>query len=161
MMVGGKGSRFPRIRSANHLIHCENLDVLQPTSGCAEVRPADDPCSRCDLLLGLDGVGVEHVDGRAGLLNVTVSSPPSPPGCPSCGVVAAGRGRRRRVLHDVPGATRVRIVWRQRVWRCGDAGCPRKTVVEQVPGLVAPRGSITTRAIAWAIEQLRREHATI
>ena len=57
--------------------------------------------------------------------------------------------------------TRVRIVWRQRVWRCGDASCPRKTFVEQVPELVAPRGSITTRAIAWAIGQLRREHATI
>jgi transposase len=113
------------------------------------------------LLVGLDGVHVEHVDRRAGLLIVTVSSPPSPTGCPSCGVVAVARGRRRRVLHDVPGATRVRIVWRQRVWRCGDADCPRKTFVEQVPGLVAPRGSITTRAIAWAIGQLRREHATI
>ncbi|PXY32863.1 transposase [Prauserella coralliicola] len=113
------------------------------------------------MLLGLDGVHVEHVDRRAGVLVVTVSSPPSPTGCPSCGVVAVGRGRRRRVLHDVPAATRVRIVWRQRVWRCGDADCPRKTFVEQVPGLVAPRGSITTRAIAWAIGQLRREHATI
>ncbi|MGK4188865.1 ISL3 family transposase [Rothia koreensis] len=113
------------------------------------------------MLLGLDGVHVEHVDRRAGVLVVTVSSPPSPTGCPSCGVVAVGRGRRRRVLHDVPAATRVRIVWRQRVWRCGDADCPRKTFVEQIPGLVAPRGSITTRAIAWAIGQLRREHATI
>ncbi|NYJ66493.1 transposase [Pseudoclavibacter chungangensis] len=61
----------------------------------------------------------------------------------------------------MPAATRVRIVWRQRVGRCGDADCPRKTFVEQVPGLVAPRGSITTRAVAWAIGQLRREHATI
>ncbi|WP_436595257.1 ISL3 family transposase [Rothia koreensis] len=131
------------------------------SSGCADARSAVCPCSRCDLLLGLDGVHVEHVDRRAGVLVVTVSSPPSPTGCPSCGVVAVGRGRRRRVLHDVPAATRVRIVWRQRVWRCGDADCPRKTFVEQIPGLVAPRGSITTRAIAWAIGQLRREHATI
>jgi transposase len=65
------------------------------------------------------------------------------------------------VLHDVPGATRVRIVWRQRVWRCDDENCLRKTFTEQLPPLVARRGSITTRAIGWAIGQLRREHATI
>ncbi len=33
--------------------------------------------------------------------------------------------------------------------------------MEQVPDLVAPRGSITTRAVSWAIEQLRFQHATI
>ena len=134
--------------------------MLHPTSGCADARSAD-PCSRCDLLLGLDGVYVEHVDRRDGLLIVTVSSPAAPMGCPSCGVVAVGRGRRRRVLHDVPGTSRVRIMWRQRVWRCGDEQCARKTFVEQFPALVAPRGSITQRAVAWAVGQLRREHATI
>ncbi|MBP8882800.1 MAG: ISL3 family transposase [Dermatophilaceae bacterium] len=113
------------------------------------------------MLLGLDGVHVEDVDRRDGLLIVTVSSPAAPTGCPSCGVVATGRGRRRRVLHDVPGVTRVRIVWRQRVWRCDEVGCVRRTFVEQLPGLVARRGSITTRAVGWAIGQLRREHATV
>lgn len=135
--------------------------MLHPTSGCADARSAADPCSRCDVLLGLDGVHVEHVDRRDGLLVVTVSTPASPSGCPSCGVIAIGRGRRRRLLHDVPGTTRVRIVWRQRVWRCGDDGCKRKTFVEQLPGLVARRGSITTRTVGWAIGQLRREHATV
>ncbi len=33
--------------------------------------------------------------------------------------------------------------------------------MEQVPSLVASRGSITARAVSWAIGQLRREHATI
>ena len=33
--------------------------------------------------------------------------------------------------------------------------------MEQVPTLVAARGSITMRAVTWAIGQLRREHATI
>lgn len=135
--------------------------MLHPTWGCASARSACCPCARCDLLVGLPGVHVEHVDRRDGLLVVTVSSPAAPAGCPSCGVVATGRGRRRRVLHDVPGATRVRIVWRQRVWRCDDEGCLRKTFTEQLPSLVARRGSITTRAIGWAIGQLRREHATI
>ena len=131
------------------------------SSGCADARSAFCPCSRCDLLLGIDGVHVEHVDRRDGLLVVTVSTPAGPAGCPSCGVVAVGRGRRHRVLHDVPGAARVRILWRQRVWRCVDDGCARKTFVEQVPTLVDRRGSITKRAIAWAVGQLRREHATI
>ena len=33
--------------------------------------------------------------------------------------------------------------------------------IERLPGLVAARGSITTRAISWTIGQLRREHGTI
>ena len=135
--------------------------MFHPTSGCADARSAFCLCARCDLLLGLDGVHVEAVDRSDGLLVVTVSSPAAPTGCPSCGVIATGRGRRRRVLHDVPGATRVRIVWRQRVWRCDDDGCARKTFVEHLPALVERRGSITKRAIAWAIGQLRHEHATI
>ncbi|NNG78481.1 ISL3 family transposase [Brevibacterium luteolum] len=92
---------------------------------------------------------------------VTVSTPSQPTGCPACGVIATGRGRRPRVLHDVPGVTPVRVLWRQRVWRCVDPDCTKNTFVEQLPDLVAPRGSITRRAIAWAIGQLRREHATV
>ncbi|SJN45395.1 Mobile element protein [Microbacterium esteraromaticum] len=33
--------------------------------------------------------------------------------------------------------------------------------MEQLPTLVARRGSITTRAVDWAVGQLRREHATV
>ena len=55
----------------------------------------------------------------------------------------------------------VEVHWRQRRWACPESGCPRGTFSEQVPGLVAARGSITTRAIWWAIGQLRAEHATI
>src|SRR5690606_25521829 len=50
---------------------------------------------------------------------------------------------------------------RQRVWRCPDPDCPKGTFVEQVPTLVAPRASLTSRAVGWAIVQLRREHATV
>jgi len=92
---------------------------------------------------------------------VTVSTPWRLMGCPTCGVIAVGRGRRRRVLNDVPGAARVQVVWRQRLWRCQDSSCTRGMFVEQVPSLVAVRGSITIRAVMWAIDQLRREHATI
>lgn len=121
------------------------------------------PCSRCDLLLGLEGVvHVEAVERDPDRLTVTVATPPTVMGCPSCGVIAASRGRRRRVLHDVPqGDVRVGLVWRQRSWRCREPACRQGTFTEQVPDLVAERGSITARAVAWAIGQLHREHATI
>ena len=40
-------------------------------------------------------------------------------------------------------------------------GCPVGVSVEQPPHLVRPRGSLTYRAVTWAIGELRREHATI
>jgi len=53
-------------------------------------------CSRCDLLVGLDGLhGVAVArDQTSGGLSVAVESPPGPQGCPSCGVVAHSHGRR-------------------------------------------------------------------
>jgi transposase len=134
---------------------------MHNATGCAVGAPATGPCPRCDVLLGLDGVEVVAVERDDGRLRVTVQTPWALMGCPDCGVVASSRGRRTRVLHDVPGAVPVEVVWRQRRWACPDAGCPRGTFSEQVPALVAPRGSITTRAIGWAIGQLRFEHATI
>lgn len=129
-------------------------------TGCA-AAPATDPCSRCDLLLGLDGVHVDAVERGQSLMTVTVSTPWQPMGCPDCGVLALSRGRRGRLLNDVPGTVRVRLLWRQRLWRCPDPDCARGTFFEQVPSLVAPRGSLTVRAVSWAIAQLRREHATV
>lgn len=130
-------------------------------TGCA-AAPTTDPCSRCDVLLGLEGVHVEAVERGEALMTVTVSTPWQPGGCPDCGVVAPSRGRRVRVLNDVPhGGIRVWLAWRQRMWRCPDPGCERGTFAEQIPSLVAVQGSITARAVAWAIGQLRREHATI
>src|SRR5450830_100238 len=94
-------------------------------------------------------------------MTVTVSTPWQLMGCPRCGVVALGRGRRVRRLHDVPGDLPVTIRWRQRTWRCPDPGCPVGVFVEQHTALVAPRGSLTGRTVSWAIGQLRHEHATI
>lgn len=133
---------------------------MSNATGCAGA-PTTDPCSRCDVLLGLDGVHVEHVERGPTSLTVTVSTPWALMGCPACGVVAAGRGRRVRVLHDVPGQVPVIVRWRQRTWRCPDAGCGVGMFVEQLPTLVHPRGSLTGRAVIWAISQLRHEHATI
>jgi len=133
---------------------------LSNATGCV-LAPTTDPCSRCDVLLGLEGVHVEHVERGPTVLTVTVSTPWQLMGCPACGVVAVGRGRRVRRLRDVPGIVPVLVRWRQRTWRCPDAGCPVGVFVEQCPDLVPPRGSLTCRAVVWAIGQLRREHATI
>lgn len=133
---------------------------MSNATACSQAR-AIDPCSRCDLLLGLDGVHVEQVERGPTSMAVTITTPWQLMGCPGCGVVAVGRGRRLRVLHDVPGQVGVRLRWRQRSWRCQDPGCPIGTFMEQIPTLVAARGSITRRAIEWAIQQLRSEHATI
>ena len=135
---------------------------MSNATGCAGAPTTTDPCDRCDVLLGLPDVRVEAVERDQDRMTVTFSTPWQLQGCPDCGVVAPSRGRRRRLLHDVPhGEARVRLVWRQRVWRCPEAACPRGTFVEQIPEVVAPRASITARAVAWAIGQLRREHATI
>lgn len=135
---------------------------MSHATGCADAPTTADPCSRCDVLVGLDGVHVETVERDAALMTVTVSTTWQLMGCPDCGVVAPSRGRRAWVLHDVPhGDVRVQVVWRQRVWRCPEQVCARGTFAEQVPTLVAARGSLTVRAVAWAIGQLRREHATI
>ena len=63
---------------------------------------------------------------------------------------------------DAPWAGRpVRIRWRKRRWICLERVCAVTTFAEQNPEVCAPRGLLSTRAIRWAIGQLRREGATI
>jgi transposase len=115
------------------------------------------------LLVGLDGlhvIGVERDDG--GRLVIEVESESTLMGCPACGVVAHGHGRVVVRLVDAPAMGRpVTIRWRKRRWVCPDAGCPVGTFVEQDERIAAPRSSLTTRACRWAIEQIRREHASV
>jgi transposase len=132
----------------------------EPTSCC---RARGGYCERCDVLVGLDGlrvIGVERED--RGALVVMVESEPALMGCPACGVVAHGHGRVEITLVDAPAMGRpVRIRWRKRRWVCPDPGCPVGTFVEQDERIATPRASLTTRACRWAIEQIRREHASV
>ena len=120
-------------------------------------------CDRCDLLVGLDGLHVTGVErDEVGQLVVEVESEPTLMGCPACGVVAHGHGRVVVGLVDAPAMGRpVRLRWRKRRWVCPDPGCPVGTFVEQDERVAAPRSSLTTRACRWAIEQIRREHASV
>ena len=120
-------------------------------------------CDRCDLLVGLAGLRVIGVDrDDSGALTVTVESAPSVMGCRTCGVVARGHGRLEVDLVDAPAMGRaVKICWRKRRWRCPEPACPVNTFVEQDVRVAAPRAKLTSRACRWAIEQLRREHASV
>jgi transposase len=76
-------------------------------------------------------------------------------GCPDCGVVAVGHGRRGVRLHDIPCFGRpVMPLWAKRVWRCPDRDCPRSTFSED-HALAGPRAKLTTRAIGWATDPLQ------
>ena len=133
----------------------------EPTLCCRV--PGGEYCDRCDLLVGLPGLHVVAVerDGGDGLV-VTVESAPEPMGCRSCGVIAHGHGRVNVRLVDAPAFGRpVRIVWRKRRWVCPEPACAVSSFLEQDEQIAAPRGSLTVRACRWAIEQIRREHASV
>jgi hypothetical protein len=70
-------------------------------------------------------------------------------GCPGCGVLAVGHGRRCRVLHDAPSLGRVTEVrWLSRVRRRLEPSCPTTTFTEQHP-IAPPRAVLTVRAVRW------------
>ena len=120
-------------------------------------------CDRCDVLVGLPGLHVIAVERDArDRLRVTVESAPTPMGCPTCGVLAHGHGRVVVRLVDAPAMGRpVTILWRKRRWLCPDPVCPAATFVEQDERIAAPRAMLTARACWWAIQQIRREHASV
>ena len=59
-------------------------------------------CRRADALLGVDGVHVNAVTATASGLLLHVETGDDLTGCPECGVVAVGQGRRQVRLHDDP-----------------------------------------------------------
>jgi transposase len=119
-------------------------------------------CARADALFNLPDLHVVDVarDERDRLI-VTVETDADVGGCPSCGVVAVGHGRRVHAAADAPcfGATTV-VRWRRRVWRCPDPGCPVGTFSERHE-LIAPRARLTRRAVRWATDALTHDDTTV
>ena len=137
----------------------------EPTAS-VDACSADLCCSRCDLLVGLDGmhvIAVEEVPSRRGpSLQVVVESPGRIEGCRQCGVVMGSHGRREVRVIDTPCFGRpVELVWRKRTWRCAEPECSGGLLTEQDDDVVRPRALLSTRACWWAIGQLRREHASV
>ena len=137
---------------------------MSETTGCAgRCHLLDFYCDRCDLLVGLDClhvIGVERDEG--GGLRVTVESARTVMGCPACGVVASSHGRRTVRLVDAPSFGRpVELRWRKRTWECPEPSCPVGVFTEQDERIAEPRAMLTARACAWAVHQIRREHASV
>jgi transposase len=92
-------------------------------------------------LLGLEGVGVIHVeDGGAGTVVVHVVTTDScARACPACGVFASTRKQRviTRPRHLPCGGRRLEIRWHKSRWRCGETACPRGTFTERIPQIPA------------------------
>ena len=83
-------------------------------------------------------------------------------GCPGCGVIAQGHGRVVVEVIDAPWAgVPARIRWFKRRWICRERTCETVTFLERSEKVCAPRARLGTRAIRWAIRQLRFEGATI
>ena len=119
-------------------------------------------CARADALFNASGMHVlEVAQDESGRLVVTVETDADVGGCPSCGVVAVGHGRRVHEAADAPcfGAVTV-IRWRKRIWRCTEPACPVVTFSEQ-HDLMAPRAKLTSRAIRWATDALAHDDTTV
>jgi transposase len=137
--------------------------MAEPTSCCTEPGGY---CARVDMLFNLPGVHVTDVvwrqpgKGRERLV-LSVETGPGPAGCPGCGVLAAGTGRRVRRLHDIPAfGAPVELVWRQRRYRCAEGACPVGGFSEDTD-LARPRAKLTARAAWWAIGCLQRDTASV
>ena len=137
--------------------------MSEPTGCAGRCHLLDFYCDRCDLLVGLDClhvIGVERDEG--GGLRVTVESARTVMGCPACGVVASSHGRRTVRLVDAPSFGRpVELRWRKRTWECPEPSCPVGVFTEQDERIAEPRAMLTARACAWAVHQIRREHASV
>jgi transposase len=112
-------------------------------------------------MFNADGMHVLAVQRGHHKLVITVETEADTTGCPDCGVVPSGHGRRRVEAADAPCfGVPVRIVWLKRIWRCGEPQCPRLTWSEEHE-LLAPRAVLTSRAIDWATNALAHDDTTV
>lgn len=95
----------------------KDLDVSHSISGCASCAPA---CT----VFAIDGFHVTRVEARSDVIVLFVETDLDAVGCPGCGVVAEGQGRRVHELADAPAfGLPVRVRWRKRLWRCLEVAC--------------------------------------
>jgi transposase len=108
-----------------------------------------------------DGMHVLDVQQGHRKLVITVETDADVTGCPVCGVVPIGHGRRRVRAADAPCfGMPVQLVWLKRVWRCTEPDCPQLTWTE-THELIAPRAALTSRAIGWAVDALAHDDTTV
>ena len=115
-------------------------------------------CNRCVTLVALpDVVILDVVDVPGTALRVHVELTRSPQGCPTCGVIAHVKDRRRVELVDLSMAGRpMRLVWVKRRFRCPEPSCPVGSWTEDEPRIASKRLMMTDRAGRWITEQVGR-----
>src|SRR5215212_8765086 len=119
-------------------------------------------CARADAIFDVPEMHVldVEVDTQQRLV-LTVESGQVAAGCPACGVMAIGHGRRVRTLHDAPCFGRVTLLrWLVRIWRCQEPACPTGTFSEP-HDLAPPRTALTVRAVGWAADALSYDDTTV
>lgn len=107
-------------------------------------------------LVGLRGFVVRAQTTDDGEHWLLVETTRTRSGCPSCGVLGVGNGRRHVKVRDLPiaGAPTV-LVWAKRTFRCPEELCERGSWSEQSPEIL-PRASLTERARASICERVGR-----
>jgi transposase len=97
---------------------------------------------------------IDAVADAEGVRWVEVEST-TPPGCPTCGVLAVRvHSRRRQRLRDVPVAGPVELVWVKRRWFCDQGRCPRGTfseVTDQVPAFARSTARLCQALVAAVV----------
>jgi transposase len=108
-----------------------------------------------------DGMHVVRVQHGHRKLVMTVETDADATGCPVCGVVATGHGRRQVRAADAPCfGLPVLLVWLKRIWRCAEPDCPQLTWSE-THELINPRSVLTSRAVVWATDALAHDDTTV
>lgn len=99
------------------------------------------------LLLGLANVVVTDLQIEFGELRVTIRSDTAGADCPACGAWSARvHGRYSRSLTDLPSTgRRTVLVVRARRFVCANTECPKRTFVEQIPGVTRRHGRWSER----------------
>jgi len=106
------------------------------------------------VVLGLEGFRLVAVDEHDGELELAVETTADLVGCPGCGAVAGGHGRRPVRVRDLPVAGRpTTLIWIKRLWRCRHERCEVATWSETSPQ-IGPRASVTTRAAQEACRRV-------
>jgi transposase len=118
-------------------------------------------CARADAIFDVPDMHVVDAGVDDQRLVLTIESGQLEAGCPACGVLAVGHGRRVRILHDAPCSGRVTVLRRLvRMWRCREPLCPTTTFTES-HDLAPPRMVLTIRAVAWATSALSNDDTTV
>jgi transposase len=108
-------------------------------------------------LLDLDGFEVLAAEVSAGEWQLVVETTAKPVGCVRCGVRAEAHGRRTARVRDLPAGGRpVVLLWRKRIWRCGEPTCGVGTWTERVAA-IRPRAVLTERARAEACRRVGKD----